>query len=181
MFESNIIPTKEALEVRSSFIDRYVDTSNINYVKYIKPLKATDVLYGYGIRVSYLFDNLKTGSFCTVGFNKAIELLRTLGNKQVFIMFDIRPQEHICPDSCTYVPYPYTKHFSSDSVLKMNSDKVIEVLLKDQSLPCDQQIFGEDLYIIEESVNGFFAFSHTEMSSGENACFISRNIFDNQD
>lgn len=177
MFKSNIIPIKDALEIRERFINLYIDTSSPNYVKYIKHVKATDVVYGYGIISAYLFDSLKPGSYDIVAFHEAIEMLKTLGDKQVWVMFDIHPKEHIFPDSCPTFPYPYpyTKHFSSDTVLKMGADKVIEILLMDSSLPIDQHIFGEDLYVIDESFDWYVAFSHTEMPSGENACFINDN------
>lgn len=173
MFKSNIIPMQDALKIRERFINLYVDTSSSRYVKYIKPLKATDIVYGY--ICGYLFDCLKPGTYDIVAFHKAIELLRMLGDKQVFVMFDIRPKENITPYAHEALAHSYTKHFSSDSVLKMSADEVIEILLKDQSLPCQEHIFGEDLYVIDSSLNWYVAFSHTEMPSGENACFVNYN------
>ena len=176
MFESKIIPSESACRIRERFIDLYVDTARENYVKYIEPLKATDVVYGYGIRVSFLWDCLKDGSYRTEGFHKAVELLRQLGDRQVFVMWDIRPKEHIYPDPCPTLRIPYTRYFLSDTILKMKANEVTEILLHDLGLHPDEQYWGEDVYVTDESLGWYIAFTHNEITAGELLCYISQRL-----
>lgn len=181
MFESKIIPAKTAYTIRERFIDLYVDTTCENYVKFIKPVKAADVIYGYGLRVSFLYDCLKVGSYYVERFHKAVDCLRQFDKHQVFVMWDIRPKEHIYPDSYPTIQYPYTKYFLSDTVLQMEADDVAEILLHDVGLHPKKQYWGEDLYIMDDSLSWYIAFTHNEMASGENACYISLQAFDTDD
>ncbi len=179
MFELKIIPAKTAYKIRERFIDLYVDTSCENYVKYIEPLKTADVIHGYGLRVSFLYDCLKVGSYYEERFRKAVDYLRKIGNHQVFVMWDIRPKVNIYPYPT--ISYPYTKYFLSDTVLQMEADEAAEILLHDAGLHPNKQYWGEDLYIMDHSLRWYIAFTHNEMTPGENACYISLEAFDIDD
>ncbi len=181
MFENNIIPAESAYRIREQFIDLYVDTSRKNYVKWIKPLKAADIVYGYGVRVSFLWDCLKEGSYRMEGFHKAVDILRKLGDRQIFVMWDIRPKEHIYPDSCPTLQIPYTRYFLSDTVLKMEADKAADILLHDLGRHPDEQYWGEDIYVMDKSLGWYIAFTHNEITPGEILCYISLGAFDADD
>ena len=181
MFESRIIPKESAYRIREQFIDLYVDTSCETYVKYIKSLKATDVVYGYGMRVSFLYDCLKVGSYYTEEFHKAVNSLRKLENRQVFVMWDIRPKKHIYPDSSPTIPYPYARYFLSDTVLQIEAGEVAKILLHDVGIHPTEQYWGEDLYILDDSLRWYIAFTHNEMASGDNACYVSLEAFNTEE
>ncbi|MBQ4562355.1 MAG: hypothetical protein IJA55_08530 [Clostridia bacterium] len=178
MFESNIIPAECAYRIRKRFIDLYVDTSHKNYVQWIKTMKATDVVYGYDIRFSFLWDCLKKESYRREEFHKAVDILRRLDDRQVFVMWDIRPKEHIYPDSCPTLPYPYTKYFLSDTILKMEANKVTEILLHDLGRHPNEQYWGEDVYVMDESLDWYIAFTHNEITSGKILCYIGLGAFE---
>ena len=181
MFESRIIPRESAYRIREQFVDLYVDTSCETYIKYIKSLKATDVVYGYDMRVSFLYDCLKVGSYYTEEFHKVVNFLRRLENRQVFVMWDIRPKKHIYPDSYPTIPYPYTRYFLSDTVLRIEANEVAEILLHDVGLYPTEQYWGEDLYVFDDSLRWYIAFTHNEMASGDNACYVSLGAFNTID
>lgn len=150
----------ESLKIRQKFIDSFVDVNKEWYIKYIKPLKADDVWQGFGHCHSYLWSCLKDGGDKLVKQSVITEYLSRLGDKELYVMFDVYPKEHILPDGYKNFHPSYTKLFPSDTVLKMSADEFLKVLINDMSSGVYDQFFGEDIYAFDESLEWFAATTH---------------------
>ena len=113
------IPTEKAYALRQKFIDTFVDTSHDLYVKYIRDLRASDTVQGEGLVVSFLWSCLHKSRGDIVDFYNAMRYLHRLENEKVYVMWDIRPENVICPQA--WQAYPaYTPPCEIVLVIWMN-------------------------------------------------------------
>lgn len=159
-FQIEQLPKEKSLELRRKFIDLYVDVDDEKYVKYIRPVGSDDIWYGYGYIVSYLYACLKEEYRRKITLLSVLEQLKGMKNKSLFVMHDVRPKAHYYPDSCPIIAEPFTKYFSSDIVLKLTADKLLEILSHDLECDFKKRYFGEDLYVFDETLGWFIALTH---------------------
>ena len=160
-YDYMVLPKEKSASLRNRFIDEFVDVNAENYIKYIKPLKADDVWEGYGHCMYFLWCCLKNKKLSSLSAIKAH--LSSLGDKEIYVMFDIYPKEHILPDGYDSIYPPHTKLFPSDSVLKMNADEFLKVItndLENNESDVYNQFFGEDFYAFDESFKWYIATTH---------------------
>lgn len=173
-FDYTKLPVDKAYALREKFIDTFVDTSHPLYIRYIRDLKADDVVQGEGFIVSFLWCCLRKDCDRLVDFYSAMRYLYRLENKHVFVMWDIRPREVIYPED-----WPKCPVYIPECEIRMKSDEVIAVEPKElcQALLHDHHIeahwlgdigeffLREDVYIFDETFTWFIATTHEEKTT----------------
>ncbi|MBQ8408987.1 MAG: helix-turn-helix transcriptional regulator [Clostridia bacterium] len=165
------IPKEKAYELRKKFIDAFVDTSHDLYVRYIRDLRADDIMQAEGLIVSHLWSCLKKSNAEIVDFYDAMCYLNQRQNEKVFVMWDIRPEKVIYPQSWsayrTYTP-PCEILFKSDEIISIEPKELCEVLLHDHHMVEDQIVdmsryfLREDVYVFDETCTWYIALTHEE-------------------
>lgn len=174
-----ILPKETAYEIRANFIDLYVDKSCCHYVKHIEPLKVDDVWDELDLEHSdgYLHACLKKEIRYTFKVSEALKYLEKLGDKKLFVMFDIRAKE-VSEDDSAITPIPYTKYFSSDVVLEISAESLCEIIMHDMKCSDPRNIyFGKDMYIFAQSLKWHIALTHYDLPDGEAICYSNFDLF----
>ncbi len=180
-FEYKQLSREASAEIRQRFIDLFIDVEDESYVKYILPLKPDDIWVGHEDWhiVSYLWNSLKNEYRNKAKLSEITDYLQNLGDKEIYVMFDIRPKKHIYPDNeedCKTLTYPYTNLFSSDTVVKMSAAELSKVIINDVNATAYKQlIFGDDLYAFDESFQWFIATTHSFVLD-DNGCDTDEKI-----
>lgn len=184
-FEYTKLPTEKAYMLRTKFIDTFVDTSHPSYIKYIKGLKADDVISGVGFTASFLWCCLYKQHKRLVDFYSAIRYLHGLKNKQVFVMWDIRPQKLVYfGDFHRFNTFTYEceRLLKSDEVISIAPKELCEVLLHDHYMRerCLANIIHfflrENLYIFDETFTWYIATTHEWKTSNYDKRIVFSNV-----
>lgn len=178
-YKYDIMPKKVSLDIRQRFVNSFIDENHEFYVKYIKPLSADDVWIGFGHCMSHLWSCIKKEYKNIVSLSAITDYLQSIGDKEIYIMFDILPKKHIFPAGfAESIWQSNSKMFSSDTVLKMSADVFLKILdhdlnYHDINAGPEIQIFGEDIYAFDDSFNWFVATTHdfNDESNIERICY----------
>ena len=173
------IPPKTACALRKKFIDTFVDTSHDLYVKYIRDMRADSTVKAEGLVVSFLWSCLHKSNACIVDFYAAMRYLDQLKNEQVFVMWDIHPENVIYPPSWqaypAYTP-PCEIVLKSDEIISVEPRELCEALLHDHQIEehgigdINQYFLREDVYIFDETYTWYVALTHEEHNQ-KRLCF----------
>ncbi len=185
-FDYTKIPKEKAYALRQKFIDTFVDTSHDLYVKYIRDMRSDSTVKAEGLVVSFLWSCLHKSNACIVDFYAAMRYLDQLKNEQVFVMWDIRPENVIYPPSwSTYSSYtpPCEILLKSDEMISIEPRELCEVLLHDHHMEehrigdISQYYLREDIYVFDEPCTWYVALTHEE-HNGKQLCLsnIKGNI-----
>lgn len=186
-FEYTKINKEKACAIREKFIDTFVDKSRDLYIKYIRDLKADDVVNAEGFIVSYLWSCLKKSSAYKVDFYDAMRYLHQQKSETVFVMWDIRPSEIIYPEAwqsySVYTP-ECELILRSDEIVSITPKELCEVLIHDHHIETHrigdicEYFLREDVYVFDETFAWYVALTHeeTDIHNKKRLCFS--NIID---
>lgn len=170
-FDYTKIPTENAYALRKQLIDAFVDTSHELYVKYIRDVQASDIVQGEGLVLSHLWSCLHKGTAYVVDFYAAMRYLYQLKSETVYVMWDIRPERIVYPESWLDYPSdtpPCEVFLKSDEMIAIGSKELCEVLLHDHHIAEDRIVdmsryfLREDVYIFDATCTWYIALTHEE-------------------
>ena len=171
------IPKEKAKKLREKFIESFVNTTNWQYEKLIRDVKADDIIKHYeGYMVSYLWCCLRDDiAKRWIRFEEAAELLKKI-NGEAYIMWDIRTKEVIYPEkSPVENKYPPYTNFDADTVLKAEIKEIYNIVTHDHNSKIWDQFLGEDVYVFDDTFKWYIAFTHEYEKDGMTMCYTNIN------
>ncbi len=178
-FEYIKIPQETTCAMREKFIATFVDTTHDLYVRYIRDIRANDTVKIGGLVVSFLWSCLQKNKAYIIDFYAAMRYIHQLENMRVLVMWDIRPEKVVYPESwraySVYTP-PCELLLKSDEMISIEPKELCEVLLHDHHIEehrirdISQYFLRDDVYIFDETCTWYVALTH-EKHNQKRLCF----------
>ena len=170
---------EKADRLRLEFTEKFIDTSHRLY-KYIDGVSADETKnWDEGYIESHLWSCLMEEYKRSSEFYSMMRALGKMEQEKVYAMWDVRPKKIIRPCE-EYVPQ-YLIYFRTDDVIEIAPKELCEMLLREHHIEERAKLIGdvctrflpEDLYVFDESLSWFMAFTHEEftVNNEQRLCF----------